>query len=40
MFQAPDDLLTITGLVEHLLGKRYVLDLGSSKTELTEKIHI
>ena len=27
MFQAPDDLL----------GKRYVLDLGSSKTEPTEK---
>ena len=42
MFQALDDLLTVTGSVvtSFVLGKRYVLDLGSRKTEQTEKIHV
>ena len=40
MFQAPDDLSTITGLVVTSLGKKYVVDLGLSKTEPTEKIHV
>ena len=37
MFQSPDDLLTITGSVVTSFGERYVVDLGSRKTEPTEK---